>query len=49
MLNKSEKKYYAIKIFACLIVVFFIAMAFINPKPTVEHVEKPFNLSAHAQ
>lgn len=49
MLNKSEKKYYTVKICACLIIVFFVVMAFINPKPNVEHIEKPFTLSAHAQ
>lgn len=49
MLNKSEKKYITAKVLAGLVIVFFIAMAFINPKPSVQQVEKPFSLTAHAQ
>lgn len=49
MFNKTEKKYYLVKIIAVLVVVFLIALAFINPKPTVKHIETPYTSSAHAQ
>ena len=41
MLNKSEKKYFLIKILMLIVVVFFVAMAFIQPKTSVQHIEKP--------
>ena len=42
MLNKSEKKYFFAKFLAVIVLVFFVAMAFIQPKPRVQHIEKPF-------
>lgn len=42
MLNKSEKKYFFAKFLAVIIFIFFITMAFIQPKPNVQHIEKPF-------
>ena len=42
MFNKSEKKYIFAKILAVIVLVFFVAMAFIQPKPRVQHIEKPF-------
>ncbi len=49
MFNKSEKKYYLAKILAVLVVAVFVALAFINPKPTVQHIEKPYTPIAHVQ
>ena len=49
MLNKSEKSYFWVKIFLLLIVVFFVAMAFVQPKPVIEQVEKPYVITPHAQ
>lgn len=49
MLNKSEKKYLFIKILSVLVVLFFIVMAFIQPKPTIEQVEKPYVVTENAQ
>lgn len=46
MLNKSEKKYFFTKILLVVVLVFFVAMAFIQPKPNVQHVEKPFTVNA---
>lgn len=47
MLNKSEKKYFFMKVFVVLAVLFLIMMAFITPKTTIQHIEKPYNLSTH--
>ncbi len=49
MLNKSEKKYLLLKILVTVLVVFFVVMAFINPKPTIEQIEKPYTVSENAQ
>lgn len=49
MLNKSEKKYLFIKILSVLVVLFFIVMAFIQPKPVIEQVEKPYVVTENAQ
>lgn len=49
MLNKSEKKYLLLKITAVILVVFFAVMAFVNPKPTVIQVEKPYTVSENAK
>ena len=49
MFNKSEKKYYLAKILAVLVVILFVALAFVNPKPAVQHIEKPYTNVTHAQ
>ena len=49
MFNKSEKKYYLAKILAVLVVAAFVALAFVNPKPDVQHIEKPYTNITHAQ
>lgn len=49
MFNKFEKKYLWLKILIGLAVVFAAATFFINPKPSVEHIEKPLSLPANAQ
>lgn len=40
MINKEEKKHLPLKIVLLAIAGFFIALAFIEPQPTTEHVEK---------
>lgn len=40
MLKKEEKKHLLLKLTALAIITFFIAMAFIEPKPNVQLVEK---------
>ncbi|MBQ9089490.1 MAG: hypothetical protein IJY58_00360 [Alphaproteobacteria bacterium] len=49
MLNKSEKSHFFIKILLLLVIVFFVAMAFVQPKPVIEQVEKPYVIISHAQ
>lgn len=44
MLEKSEKKYILLKILVAILVIFFIAMAFIHPKPRVEQIEKAYTV-----
>lgn len=40
MAKKEEKKYLLFKIIALALVVFFVVIAFIEPKATITHVEK---------
>ncbi len=49
MFNKPEKSYLLPKIIIGLIVIFFVAMAFIQPKPVVVQVEKPYVVTENAQ
>ena len=46
MITKYEKKYFFAKFLAVIALVFFVAMAFIQPKPNVQHIEKPFVVNA---
>ncbi len=48
MFNKSEKRYLLPKIIVAVLVIFFAVMAFIQPKPFVEQVEKPYVVGANA-
>lgn len=43
MFNKDEKKHYLLKILVAAIILFLIAVAFIEPKPTIQHIEKPLS------
>ncbi len=45
MFNKEEKKHYLLKSLIVIAILFFVAMAFFDPKPTIQHIEKQFNLS----
>lgn len=40
MLKKEEKKHLLLKLTILAIVAFFISMAFIEPKPNVQLIEK---------
>lgn len=46
MFSKDEKKHYLLKFIAATIVIFLIALAFIEPKPNVQHIEKTFNVQS---
>ncbi len=48
MFNKSEKSYLLPKIIVAAVVIFFTVMAFIQPKPFVEQVEKPYVVGENA-
>lgn len=49
MFNKDEKKHYLVKIIIAAIALFLIAVIFIEPKPTVQHIEKPLSQIGNAQ
>lgn len=40
MIHKAEKKHLLLKITALLIIGFFVALAFIEPKTEINHIEK---------
>ena len=44
MINKEEKKHWPIKIILLAIVGFFVILAFIEPQPVTQHVEKQLNV-----
>ncbi len=44
MAKKEEKKYLLVKIIALIIIAFFVAIAFIEPKTTTQHIEKQIDI-----
>lgn len=49
MLHKEQKKHYLLKIIIAVVITFFVVMAFVEPKPEVKTVEKPFKTSQEVQ
>lgn len=44
MFSKEGKKHYILKLLGVAIILFLVIIIFIEPKPTVQHIEKALNV-----